>query len=439
MDTIASGALADLENIKSVAPEARVARNISRELHDDFTRTFAGESRSLKPTGAPSVEPENMLTKALGGGGTASDVKMRQLSQAAERGDVGQYPRQEYQQAMNNEQETFLRGAVQSSVDQTTGRVNPNKLAAWARENEAILDRFPQLKDDLASAESAQLSAIRADAIAEQAATAANKTRIAEIARSENPSNNITKILRDSNPNRSQEFSELAVAAARSGQDAVDGLASATMEHAFKAATGPTGKVNFEKFSQVLLDKGPSGKGASLLDDMQTNNILDEGKISRLNTILERAGKLQSAIDNPIAASEITQAPDMLTGIITRTFGAKMGSKIASMLPFGSGGGFVAPDAGSKAAQLLLDKMPSAKITKILIEAAENPQLMEILLTKVKTEQQATELYRQLNAYLLGSGASFIRNEVDENSENEVPRITIRGRPLTRTLDAIGQ
>jgi hypothetical protein len=406
MEAIARGALADLNNIKSISPDVVVARNISRELHDDFTRTFAGESRSLKPTGAPSVEPENLLPKALGAGGTAGDVKMRQLSQAAERGDVGQYPRQEYQQAMNNEQETFLRGAVQSTIDQATGRVDPNRLAAWMRKNEAILDRFPQLRDDLASAQSAQMSATRADAIAQQAATDANKTRIAEIARSENPSNDIAKILSASNPNRNLEFSELATAAARSGQNAVDGLASTTMEYVFRTATGPTGKFDFERFSQILLDKGPSGKSASLLDDMQANSILDEGKVSRLSTILERAGKIQAAIDNPIAASEMSQAPDLLTGIITRTLGAKTGSRIAKILPFGSGGGFVAPDAGSKAAQILIDKLPSAKVTEVLIKAAENPHLMEILLTKVKTEKQATELYRQLNAFLVGSGVN---------------------------------
>ena len=430
METIARGALADLNNIESISPAVVVARNISRELHDDFTRTFAGESTSLKSTGAPSVEPKTMLTKALGDGDTAGDVKMRQLSQAAERGDVGRYPRQEYQEAMNKEQEIFLRGAVQSTIDPITGRVKPAKLAAWTRKNEAILDRFPQLRDDLASAQSAQMAATRAKAIAQQASTAANKTRIADIARSENPSNDIAKILSPSNPNRNQEFSELAAAAARSGQSAVDGLGSATIEHAFRAATGPTGKFDFERFSQILLDKGPSGKSASLLDDMQTNKILDGAKASRLNAILERAGNIQTAIDNPIAASEMSQAPDLLTGLITRTLGAKIGSRIAKILPFGSGGGFVAPDAGSKAAQILIDKLPSAKVTEILIEAAENPHLMEILLTKVKTEKQATELYRQINAFLVGSGVNFMRDEPEEDRKK---------RPLAKTLNAVGQ
>ena len=439
MDTIARGALADLNNIQSVAPAARVARNISRELHDDFTRTFAGESTSLKSTGAPSVEPENMLTKALGAGGTAGDVRMRQLSQAAERGDVGQYPRQEYQQAMNNEQERFLRGAVQSAFDPITGRVKPAKLAAWTRKNQAILDRFPQLRDDLASAQSAQMAATRADAIAQQAATNANKTRIADIARSENPSNDIAKILSASNPNRNQEFSELAAAAARSGQDAVDGLGSATMEYAFRAATGPTGKFDFERFSQILLDKGPSGKGASLLDDMQANNILDGAKASRLNAILERAGKIQTAIDNPIAASQMSQDADLLTDLITRILGAKFGSRLSSF--FGTGGGLVAAEAGSKIARSLFNKLPSAKVTEILVEAAENPHLMEILLTKVKTEKEAIELYRQLNAFLVGSGVNFMRDQTEEDKEREkrtIPRIEIR-RPLARTLDAVRQ
>jgi len=436
MDTIARGALDDLNNIQSVAPAARVARNISRELHDDFTRTFAGESTSLKSTGAPSVEPENMLTKALGAGGTAGDVRMRQLSQAAERGDVGQYPRQEYQQAMNNEQERFLRGAVQSTIDPITGRVDPAKLAAWTRKNQATLDRFPQLRDDLASAQSAQMAATRAEAIAQQASTAANKTRIAEIARSENPSNDIAKILSASNSNRNQEFSELAAAAARSGQDAVDGLGSATMEYAFRAATGSTGKFDFERFSQILLDKGPSGKGTSLLDEMQANNILDGAKASRLNAILERAGKIQTAIDNPIAASQMSQDADLLTDLITRILGAKFGSRLSSA--FGTGGGLVAAEAGSKMARSLFNKLPSAKVTEILVEAAENPHLMEILLTKVKTEKEAIELYRQLNAFLVGSGVNFMRDQTEEDKEREkgdVPHLIIR-RPLARTLDA---
>ena len=442
MDTIARGALADLNNIQSVAPAARVARNISRELHDDFTRTFAGESTSLKSTGAPSVEPENMLTKALGAGGTAGDVRMRQLSQAAERGDVGQYPRQEYQQAMNNEQERFLRGAVQDVMD-SSGRVNPEKLANWTRKNEAILERFPQLRDDLSSAAAAQSSATRIAGITQKASTNANKTKIAAIAAAETPSGEIGKVLNSNNSNRAREYAALANMAGKSGPDALEGLGSASIESAFKSGVTSSGGFDFEKFSNSLLYKGPDGKSPSLLDLMQTHNVLDGAKAGRLNAILERASKLKSAIDNPSLAENIIGEPDALTDFLTRVAGSNIGTKINKALGGGgSGASLIAASAGSKILRDYFNKIPSAKISTILTEAAENPHFMAMLLEKSGTPGQAKEITRQMNAFLFGSGVNFMRDQTEEDRKREkekIPHITIRGRPLAKTLDAVRQ
>jgi hypothetical protein len=340
------------------------------------------------------------------------DVRLRQLGDAAAFGGQGAQ--------MLSQQDRFLRGAVQSVLDPTTGRVNPNRLAAWQRQNASALERFPQLRSDLASAESAQRAFDRVEAITDKATRNVNKTLLARVAGVENVSGEVGRVL--SGGNRAGEFSSLARTARKAGPEAVAGLRSATLESVFKNSTNQAGDFDFDRLAQQLLYKGPSGRDANLLEMMRGNGVLDAAADERLRAILSRATRLNSALRTPAGVNQLVDDPDALTDFMTRVVGANVGGAAGR----GTGAPIVAAQAGSKVMRKFFEKLPAAKVEQVLVEAAENPRFMAMLLEKPKSAQQAQQLARQMNAFLYGAGITAVSDEANE-------------RPLRQSLDAFSE
>jgi hypothetical protein len=406
MNTIAEGTLNDLGGLSDEA------RTFSRNLNQQFRQGFAGDVLARDPTGGPRIEPEQTLSRAFGTGGSLGDVRLRQLGDADASGGQGAQ--------MLSQQDRFLRGAVQSILDPTTGRVNPNRLAAWQRQNASALERFPQLRSDLASAESAQRAFDRVEAITDKATRNVNKTLLARVAGGENVSGEVGRVL--SGGNRAGEFSSLARTARKAGPEAVAGLRSATLESVFKNSTNQAGDFDFDRLAQQLLYKGPSGRDANLLEMMRGNGVLDAAADERLRAILSRATRLNSALRTPAGVNQLVDDPDALTDFMTRVVGANVGGAAGR----GTGAPIVAAQAGSKVMRKFFEKLPAAKVEQVLVEAAENPRFMAMLLEKPKSAQQAQQLARQMNAFLYGAGITAVSDEANE-------------RPLRQSLDAFSE
>lgn len=408
MDLIASGALDDLGNISDEA------RSYTRELSQRFRQGFAGDVLARDATGGPRIEPEQTLERAFGTGGTPADVRMRQLTEAADFGGQGQ--------AMLSQQDTFLRGAARNIINEGTGRVDPNRLARFRRENSALLERFPQLRNDLASAESAERAFGRVEAISERATDRANRSLLAQfVGPNVNPTAVIGDIINPARGDRVQRFSSLARSVQKAGPEAVAGLRSATLENVFRQATDQTGAFNFERLAQSLLYKGPSGRDPNLLEMMRSTNVLDSAADQRLRQIVDRAARLQRALDTPAGMDKLVPEADALSNFVTRVIGARIGAQAGS----GSGATLVAASAGSKLLRNFMEKIPANKTQDILIEAANNPRFMAMLLEKPTSVKQARELTRQMNAYLVNAG--IVATQPEEES------------PLQQSMEAYGR
>jgi hypothetical protein len=408
MDQIASGALDDLGGLSDTA------RAYSLDLNQRFRRGFPDDALARDAQGGLRIEPEQMLTRAFGGGGTLGDVRLRQLGDAAEFGGQGA--------AMLTQQDTFLRGVVQSVIDPATGRVNAERLAEWQRQNASLLDRMPQLRSDLATAETAQRAFSRVEAMTEKATRNANRTIISRIAGVDNPVGEIGRILSPNNGNRVGQFESLARAANNAGPEAIAGLRSATLESVLKNATDSKGNFSFEKFAQDLLDKGASGRDPNTLELLRGSNLLDAGAEERLRAIVTRADSLTEALKTPSAINKLVPDPDPLSDFVLRVAGANVGAKAGG----GTGATLVAAGAGSKLMRKYFDKLPAAKVQAVLQEAAENPTFMAMLLEKPVSAKQAQALTQQINAYLYGAGILAASDEMNER------------RPLDRSLGAYG-
>src|SRR5690606_13265257 len=148
-DELANGVLDDLSALPG--DEAAIAREFSRNMHAAFSQTFAGQALGTSGTGGARIEPEMMLERAFGSGGTGADVRFRQLQDAAAL-PSGQGGNPDNAVAMALAQDDFLRGTAARAINPETGQVAASQIARLLAGNENLLSRFPNAQSDIALA-----------------------------------------------------------------------------------------------------------------------------------------------------------------------------------------------------------------------------------------------------------------------------------------------
>lgn len=389
-DGISDGILDDLSGIAD--PVIDDARGFTRMLHEKFSDTFAGDALASSSGGGQKISPELMLERAFGSGGTRGDVQFRELQDAAN------FPNELFGKPLLSEQEKFLQIASKEVID-NSGRVNVNKLQNFVSKNEGVLERFPDLKAKLSTAEVAEESFKAAEHASKVATSAINKrSAFANLLKTDNPVTAIGDILtkKDSVKN----FNQMAKLARSSGEGAVGGLRSSALQAAFDKSTNAAGDFSFEKFGRIL-SKGFTDDGKGLVPMMLQGKIMDKATANRLKVIISRATDIEGALKSQKKLNKLIDDPDPLFDMVTRIVGAKIGTAGAAG---SAGSGLIAASAGSKFARNIMAKVPANKISEVLEEAALNPKFMAMLLRKPKTIKQANELKRQINAFLINAG-----------------------------------
>lgn len=387
-EDMADGALADIAGIPGNASDK--ARAWSKQLHDTFTRTFAGDALSVKGTGADRIVPEAVLERGFGSGGTMANKRFAQLQEAAQFTGKG----------MLNEQEEFIRAAAAASTDPQTGTVNPKALENFKRKNASLLERFPSLNRDLSNAANAEQAFRDVQSATDTASRAiAQRSAFARVLKSESPSDVVQRIVGSQNPQR--EYRDLVKLAKRGPDGAIDGLKASTLDYAARAATSGTGEFSFSRYNQIL-NQPMSGKGPSLLNTMRRHEVMSSEEVNRMNIMLRHAERIERSVKSQSKMAELVAEPDMLFDLVVRAVGANIGG--ASAMGQASGAPLVLAGAGSRAARNLMEKVPRTRVMDVLMEASRNPVMMARLLEKPATIKRAVELGSQMNAFLIQAG-----------------------------------
>lgn len=388
MMTIADGVLDDLATVPGGT--ADIARQFSRSLHDRFTRTFAGDALGESSTGAQRIPPEVMLERAFGGGGTRADVRFGELSGAMPDSLLGD---------MLSAQERFLRTAARDSIDPNTGEVNPRRLETFLRNNDAVLERFPELRAQLQDATQAERVLKEISAANLRASKAIQQRAVfSKLLDTEDPARVVGSVIRGSNPAR--DYSQLVRLAKRSGEGAIGGLRAATIDDAMKRATTNSGDFSFDVFREAMT-KPPVRGTISPLEMMRRNGVVNPAQANQMETILTRAEKLEAALRSGQRIDQVIGEPDALTDLVVRIAGARMGAQGGVGA---SGSTLVAAQRGSAFARNLFQKVPATRINDVIVEALNNPKLMAALLEKPTNIGRRRALDQQINAALISAG-----------------------------------
>ncbi len=389
---LAGGALDDLATVPGASADA--ARDFSRTLNDKFTRTFAGYALGEKPTGASRIDPELILERAFGSGRNPGLLRMRELQGAAAfpSGDAA---------PMLNAQEKFLRSAFDKSVDPATGNINQNKLASFLRDNSSLLDQFPGLRQQLATAGERQGTLDYLRGLPSRASQVMKRNsafgKLLRFEGKDDPVGVVAQALnspRDYNDlvNLARKADRKTVMASPQGQ-AMAGLRSATLEAVARRATDEGGNFSFDRFRNAL-----TGGERPFLDQMVERGQMEATQAARMRTILTRAERIQKALESGSRRGEIFDSPDMLTDFVVRSVGAHLGA----LAPGNQS--LVQASAGSRYAQNFFNKIPQTRITEALVEIMENKELARAVLERTTSPARKAAVQRQLNAALIQAG-----------------------------------
>lgn len=389
------GNMADavLDDLSNVGASASAARDYSRALNDRFSRSFAADVLGTKPSGAERVRPELTLEAATAGPSERVAAQLGELRTAVS----------EQGPAMQAVQQDFLRTLTERIIDPTTGAVIPRRADAFLRDNAAILEQFPQVRDAIRRAGEAQRVAGEATAAvqpAERAAATAlteaqraadtavravlkqtgDAARQADktaafarvLAAGERPEQAVATAIRSSNPVR--ELTKLSTLALRGGPEAVGGLRAATLKYAMDDAIKGN-DVAYGKLSQSLTD-AVSNRGESVLQVLQRNKIMTADQRSQVEAFVKRGVERELADTTGLEVKEFGKVAGLAGRYIPRIIGAKLSSLVSGG---GAGESIQIANMGANIGERIASKLPADKVNQMMAQALKSDTPDELI------------------------------------------------------------
>ena len=438
---------------RAAKPEAvdafNAARQFSRSLNDVFTRTFAAQATKTAPgavtkTGAEKLPPELLVTRAFGSNSDVTALRMEELMDASKLlkttyDDVVQRFGRDSPQAqqlqpfyeqnkgrpggITDALTRVMRLAAADSIDQTTGRLNVEKLNKFVLSNKAILDKLG-VTADLTNAVTAE-NALRAvtNQNSKLAQEAASQSAWAQVLKYEgNPVRALADVIASKAPIKGVQ--NMAKLAQKSGPEAVKGLKSTLYDYAFEKAGGVD---NFSptKFYNIMFDE-ITPNGPSLVNIMRTQGLMTAQEGNNFKRLIYPMQRIEKSMGSKqMLADEGENLQDMAVTLGLRIMGSGLGRGIQQMTPGGGGGAsMVAASAGSKYLRDMVQKMPKVFVKQIIQDATQDPELMARLLAQPKTQVERFRMARSLHSYLAAAGLNYATFDEKEPQE---PRPTAPG------------
>ena len=443
--------LGDLENLQTLNPDisaddlaaADTARAFSKVFNDTFRRAFPNKALQNKATGADFVQPELLYRQIFQGQDDETMLRMREMDDAV-RFLVNDATPGGLQKDQNALDAVLSRtGALEYNFDLVmraladnptiinpeTGEVNTRAVAAFVKRNEGTLERLPQLKADLENSAATQvlLQQVRSEAKDAERATAFGTVKLFEQLTGEMPVSAIQNVLRSEKPEEGMKnlVTRLREGARRSeAGDAPEGMSKITLD----AVDSEIRDAVFEAARQFSQSDKDSITGIPDFAKMRTFFFSDRGKVPpliktlvdagvftydervRLRKLLVSGEGAQKRISDPAfdILEDVETGTDVLTQLLVRISGSKIGSMLGDLMPGRSSQGLIEAQAGSQAAMRLLNALPVTTVNSVLETAIKDPEYLDLLLDKNLLSPTGSKLsaskrllgVRKLNAYL---------------------------------------
>jgi len=393
MDTVQAAVLKDLGaargDVQGQAGSAiRTALDFSHKLNDKFTRGAVGQVLGYERRGGHQVPPGETLDRTIGKTGTAGGTAADQLLHAAD--SAGPEGRQAMQQYL---QEGFRRQAV----DEATGQVNPNHARQFLKRNRAVLDRFPQLRDQIRGAVQAQGTA-EAEGRKAQRVTKVlsdgNRSRTALFLNAP-VDKEMEKVLRSQDPGRSMQALVNMTKRDSSGR-ALAGLKSSFGDYLLTKSTKQDGTLSADKMHNLLTDSRTQRAVNRLFTPDEQKRL--QQVVQTLSLDAERNAPGLPSIGQTVPREGAPRLIDTVAGIL----GAHAGRQLNT-------GTIQVPGKLSGYFQRTMDRvfnLSEDQARQLVADSVEDPELLRALLLPASTQKRADWAARRINAWMAAPAAS---------------------------------
>lgn len=396
---IADDVLNRMNSLPETGGPYDVARNFSREVNEVFREGGAAALARRTGAGEEAVAPELTLETLLRSGGPKADLAARDLLVA-----TGNSP--ETRTAIEN----YLTQSFRNTAISGEGRLKPESATNWMRRNAALLGRFPEVRNQLAEAVSAQGRAEtltarqtavergllqRGDSRVERLIDQRPESAVARFLNAA-PGKEVDRVFSADDPAALAASLRRSVDRDQTGQ-ALAGLRGSFIDNLFARArqTTPDGPV-FN--GSAIMDALDDPKQAAAL-----GQVFDAPAMARLRQIGTELTALERARGaRPAAGGVIEDIPSKALDLVSRFVAARTVSGLAESA--------IATGAMRK----FLQTMTTDRAQRLLSDAVTNPELFSTLMSPISTPQQQDRAVRRLQNFLAGTAGQAVVGEEQE-------------------------
>ena len=406
-----------LDNAPDASAALRAANAANRSLNEIFRGGAVRPLSRMGDVAEANLPPELTLERLIGSGGPRGDIGARDLLRATNNSPATR-------QAI----EDYLTESFRNTAISGTGRLEPESATNWMRKNAALLDRFPEVRNRLAEAMTAQgqaQTAVARRTAVESGLRQRDDSRVARlldqrqespVARFLNakPGEEVARVFSADDPAAIAAGLRRSVDRDQTGQ-ALAGLRGAFIDNLFARArqTTPDGPVfNGSAITDALDDPKQAAALGKVFDAPSLQRLR---QISTELTALERTrGQL------PDVGGVMRDVPSLLLRLPAQVFAAQSAARTAKLT--GAVGTIQAPGFASKAALDLVTFLTRDRAEKLLTEAVTDPGLFAVLMSPMRTAKQQDVAARGLQRWMVGpAGRALFGDDVNELETEEPP------------------
>lgn len=382
-----------------VTPEGKalsIALASTKKFKERFERGVVGKILGYEKTSAPSISPELTLDIATRGKGIV-DIDKVAITPAAKAAT-----------------ERYLSRSFTDYALDPKGSISPSKAEKWIRNNDEILDSFPNLRGQLGDASKAQELATQTKTIMDARKARLRNPKVSVAARylNANIGDEIKGILKSPDPVRNSKVL-VRMAQKDTTGEALGGLRSGFVEHVFERAS--LGGYN------SLGEKTLSGN--AILGFINENRnvmrqVFSQEQISRLTKVGKELSKLEMLEKAKGVPIELNDAASNLLKFASRFGGAAVGRKWGQAV--GAGGTVQIPGFFAEQWHKVASYLTKNRFERLVNDAVMSPdgKLLEALLMPIDKPlgggAKAREVTKRVNAWLAASGNNVLRDIKDE-------------------------
>lgn len=358
----------------------------------DLMQRFPGLANDLQTASNAAREAKESVTRAKVG-------KSKQKAELAKTLD-----------GIQSERSAIKKAAFDQLVSVNTGLINPNKVENYLRDNFDVINKYQGLREEIKklAEKTKTLAEVEADVVPEvRGKERAYKERLAEIQSSQDKidkrayakfakADDPMSVVRESfkSDDILSRLEDMAQSVKGGPKGTTAGLRRLIFDHGIEQSTKGE-KLDFQKLYDFYF-KPVGAHGASVTDILRAKGAMKESQVNGLKSMLKKGVEHQNYRRNAHVIPEISTPLGAMLDAVFRQFGAHYGARLTP------GSGIHGAAAGSKLARNIIN-MPARRMSDLLKQALEEPELMKALLSKA-TRKNESELNTIIRRSLIRGG-----------------------------------